>query len=128
MKGIAWAAVALLAACTRLAADERPGAVIRVFPAEGSVVAVVEVVRAELDFTRAAGADPSSLRLVLDGEDVTARASIAGTRDWPPSALEISYRPARLEAGPHRAELSFSVPGGETTRYAWSFSAKPDAR
>lgn len=117
----AWILWILLAGCTELVtASERPSAIVRVSPPEGSA-GVVEVVSVELDFTRATQADPSSVRLQLDGIDVTEQSSVGGSRDWPPSSLEIAYVAKDMPSGPHRAEVSFESGQGARARYEWSF-------
>lgn len=118
---------ALLAAASLLlvaAVGPRPPVVAKVFPPEGSTSSQVPAVGAELDFTRADGADPASLRLLVDDVDVTSRATLTTTRDWPPSFVSISYAPIGLRPGSHRVEVRFRTDGG-TVRYAWTFTVRP---
>jgi hypothetical protein len=98
--------------------------VLKVFPAEGSALAELGPVGAELDFTRGESADPASLRLYVDGEDVTARARVTMTRDWPPSFVSIAFTPPALTPGTHRAEVRFRTAAGQTVARAWSFSVR----
>ncbi|HVF61015.1 MAG TPA: hypothetical protein VNJ70_14505 [Thermoanaerobaculia bacterium] len=104
---------------------ERPVQIASVAPAEGAQVAadaVVIIVR--LDLTRGERpVSPTSLRLLLDGEDVTAAARVGATEDVPPSQADISYTPpAPLAAGEHRAEVRFVDDRGAAYSYAWSFT------
>jgi hypothetical protein len=58
------------------------------------------------------GVDPASIRLTVDGLDVTADARV--------SAEEIGYR-ERLGRGPHRAELVVKDRAGNVNRTVWTF-------
>jgi hypothetical protein len=58
------------------------------------------------------GIDPSSVRLVVDGLDVTRNARVSDD--------EVSYR-ERLGNGQHRAELVVRDRAGNVSRTAWSF-------
>lgn len=61
----------------------------------------------------ASGVDPRSVRLVVDGLDVTASARITEN--------EVAYR-ERLGNGRHRAELQVRDRAGNLTRSAWTFA------
>jgi len=61
----------------------------------------------------ASGVDPRSVRLIVDGLDVTASANI--------SEDEVAYR-ERLGNGRHRAELQVRDHAGNLTRSAWTFA------
>ncbi|HEV8643130.1 MAG TPA: hypothetical protein VGV13_18755 [Methylomirabilota bacterium] len=102
-----------------------PPQVLRVFPPDGSTPGQVPAITAELDFTRGEPGDAASLRLLVDGVDVTAQSRITQTRDWPPSFVSISYTPARLQPGTHRAEVRFRTATGATVGHAWTFAVKP---
>jgi hypothetical protein len=115
MRSFALAAVALVATAAT------PAQVLRVFPTAGSTPAQVSAVGAELDLTRGQGGDAASLRLWVDGVDVTALARVTQTRDWPPSFVSIAYTPSTLQPGVHRAEIRFDV-GGTTVSHAWTFT------
>lgn len=101
-----------------------PAQVLRVFPADGTASTQVLAVGAELDFTRGHAADASSLRLVVDGVDVTAQSRVTQTRDWPPSFVSISYGPGQLSPGLHRAEIRFATATGAAVSHAWTFTIK----
>jgi len=118
MRRFALAAVALLATAAS------PAQVLRVFPADGSSPAQVPAVGAELDLTRGQGGDAASLRLWVDGVDVTALSRVTQTRDWPPSFVSITYTPSALEPGLHRVEIRFGA-GGATVSHAWTFTVPP---
>lgn len=93
--------------------DERPPQVSDLFPANGSRVDERQrtTIQARLD-DRGTGVDPRSVRLVVDGLDVTADARI--TEDG------IAYR-EHLGNGLHRAELVVRDRAGNVNRTAWSF-------
>ena len=59
------------------------------------------------------GIDPRSVRLIVDGLDVTADARISGD--------EVAYR-ERLGRGRHRAEVVVRDRAGNETRSAWTFA------
>jgi RHS repeat-associated protein len=61
------------------------------------------------------GLDPASLKLVLDGRDVSAAASLAGGT--------VSYKPAeRLAEGGHSILLTLADRAGNLAHLAWSFT------
>ena len=96
--------------------------VTRVFPADGSTAPAGAAVGAELNFAAGPAVDVKSLRLLLDGQDVTSRATTTMTRDWPPSHVSISYAPGALKPGPHRAEIRFRPERGPDVVYRWQFA------
>ena len=121
--------VALFATALLLATiGPKPPQLVNVFPHEGSTHAVVEVIGAELDLARGDRVDPASLRLLVDGADVTSRSKITQTRDWPASSASIFYAPIELQAGVHRAEVAFRTEAGMTLRYTWCFTSKRPGR
>jgi hypothetical protein len=115
----------LAGVCLVAGAGAAPPQVLTVTPRDGSALADVAVIGAELDFTRGARADPTSLRLSVDGVDVTARSTIRMSRDWPPSAVSIAYVPPRLRPGIHRVEARFRAAAGRTLSHRWSFTLVP---
>lgn len=102
----------------------RPPAVVTVFPPEGATVTQVTAIGADLEFTRGEPVDPASLRLLVDGVDVTPRATVTMTRDWPPSAATITYAPGGLAPGPHHAALQLQKRAGGTVSHTWSFTVR----
>lgn len=110
--------------CIALAAGNGGGAsqVTRVFPADGSKAETIAAVGAELNFAGGPPVDVKSLRLLLDGQDVTPRATTTMTRDWPPSQVSISYAPGPLKPGIHRAEIRFRPERGKEVVHRWQFS------
>lgn len=66
------------------------------------------------------GVDTASVRLVVDGEDVTRRASV--------SATGVTYSPASaLADGPHTLYLEVANRAGSLASAAWSFDVQPAA-
>ena len=65
---------------------------------------------------------PQSLRLILDGVDVTEQSRIAATEDMPSSQGEILYEPSQpLAVGQHTVEVIFANDQNEAYSYTWSF-------
>jgi hypothetical protein len=110
-----------LAAVVLVTTAASPAQVLRVFPADGSTPAQVRAIGAELDLTRGQGGDAASVRLWVDGVEVTSLSRVTQTRDWPPSFLSITYAPSPLQPGLHRAEIRFGA-GGATVSHAWTFT------
>jgi hypothetical protein len=83
-------------------------------PRNGEVVPASErtVVAANLDDRGGSGVDPATVRLMLNGRDVTAAARV--TPD------ELRYR-GDLPPGRHRAEITARDHAGNTTTKTWSF-------
>ena len=94
---------------------------LQVFPPAGATSVQVKVIGAELNFTKGETADPTSLQLFVDGEDVTSQSTITQTRDWPPSFVSISHIPTQLQAGLHHAEIRFKSDKNVIFTYRWSF-------
>lgn len=94
-------------------ADERAPTVSQVTPGNGERVDERgrTFIRARLD-DAGSGVDPRSVRLIVDGLDVTANASV--------TADEVAYR-ERLGNGRHRAELVVRDRAGNVNRTAWMF-------
>ena len=68
------------------------------------------------------GFDASTVVLMLDGQDVTARAIGRGTMDYPQSRVTLLYTPEDpLAEGKHEAALTLPSERGRTT-YRWSFN------
>jgi len=109
-----------------VSAEPRPPQVREVFPPDKSTHTYKPHIRAELDFTAGEAVDPSSLQLLVDGVNVTSQAQIGGTRDWPPTYLQISYTPKGSRQGSHCAEIRFRTREERTNSYQWSFSIKSD--
>lgn len=66
-------------------------------------------------------ADAGAISLAVDGTDVSARAAVGGTLDFPQSRAFVTYRPqAPLADGQRRAVASFPRGSGRVT-YAWTF-------
>jgi hypothetical protein len=97
----------------------------QVFPAERSIHTDLPNISAELDLKVGEEVEPDSLKLLIDGIDVTPQAKIGGTRDWPPSSLNISYTMKDSRKGSHCAEVRFRTKKGKINSYQWSFSLKP---
>ena len=98
--------------------------VIEVYPSEDSTQTSVQYVGAKLNFQLGEEADYSSLRLFIDGVDVTNQSRIGGTRDVPPSRWRIGYTSNFSEPGKHHAEIRFQSQNGEKKSYSWSFLVK----
>lgn len=65
--------------------------------------------------------DAGAINLALDGADVSAKAKVGGTLDFPQSRAMVTYRPQTpLADGRHRAVVSFPRGSGRVT-YAWVF-------
>lgn len=112
--------------CVQSVSDQpRPPQVREVFPLDKSTHTYVPSISAELDFTVAEEVDPGSLKLFIDGVDVTLQAQMGGTRDWPPSSLQISYILKDSQQGTHCAEVRFQTKKGRMNSYKWSFVIKP---
>jgi hypothetical protein len=106
-------------------AGPRPPWVVQELPPAGSTPAQVAVIGAELDLTKVPEVDPASLKLMLDGVDVTHKAKITLTRDWPPSFASITYTPRRLKPGAHAVEVRVRTRDGRTHSHTWTFAVPP---
>src|SRR4028118_118852 len=87
-----------------VSAQPRPPQVREVFPLDKSTHTYVPSISAELDFTVAEEVDPGSLKLFIDGVDVTPQAQMGGTRAWPPTPPRLSHLPKDAHHGTHRAQ------------------------
>jgi hypothetical protein len=101
-----------------------PAQIVRTYPADGATHRPGERIGADLDLTMGAGADLASLRLAVDSTDVTSRATVTASRDWPPSRVSISHGEA-IAPGQHRVEMRFRTSDGRTLSCAWSFVSRP---
>ncbi len=61
----------------------QPPQLLEVFPTENSAQTSVQFVGAALNFRLGEEAEQGSVQLFVDGIDVTKKARISGTRDWP---------------------------------------------
>lgn len=93
--------------------DDRAPQVTQLLPANGARIDEHQrtAIQARLD-DRGSGVDPRSVRLIVDGLDVTADARI--------SEDGVAYR-EHLGRGMHRAELLVRDRAGNESRTAWSF-------
>ena len=105
--------------------SSRPGAITNVVPAERSVERSPRYVAVVFDLLGDGGVDPESIKLILDGQDVTARASGAGTDDNPQSRAQLSVDTGgMLASGLHKVTVRYRS-GGQTREYAWEFVVQP---
>jgi hypothetical protein len=74
------------------------------------------------DATRKDGVlDMTKIKLMVDGVDVTGKATVLGTMDYPQSHATITYVPDQpLAAGKHTASIAVATPAGDQT-YQWTF-------
>ena len=105
-----------------------PPQLLQVFPPEKSIQTDVQSIGAKLNFKLGEGGDLGSLRLFVDGVDVTPQARIANTRDWPSSHVEISYTPNFSERDTHCAEVRFQSLEGKPISHNWCFAIEPSSR
>lgn len=105
----------LLAARQLITIDNAPPAAYAQTPAPQAAVANLQpLIYAALTDGPGTGVDPQSIRLYLDGQDVTPNAKIAENF--------AAYRPAvPLAAGTHNIVLLAQDKAGNSTRAAWSF-------
>ncbi len=103
---------------------ERPSQILRLTPEE-KARAVNSDATVSVRFDLLRGSHPillPSLKLIVDGVDVTEQARIAATDDIPPSQGEISFKPERpLSPGKHTAEVGFSNDKNQKYSYSWEF-------
>jgi hypothetical protein len=107
--------------------DTYPPQLLKVFPPKESTQSYVQSIGANLNFTLGEGGDLGSLRLFVDGVDVTPQSRIGNTRDSPPSYVEISYTPNFSEPATHCAEVRFQTLEGKTISHNWCFSIEPSS-
>lgn len=101
----------------------RPVQITEVVPAPGARVRADTLIRVAL--APAQGSSTiriDSLRLLVDGRDITGKARTAFTEDVPPSQGEISFSPSSpFASGRHDAEVRFVDEEGHLFSYPWSF-------
>ena len=101
-----------------------PAAVTNVFPPNGSAGPSPTRVSVALDLQRDGGVALDSVRLSLDGRDITDRARRAGTDDQPQSRSELIYEiGAALPEGVHQLQVEYRG-GGQRYRYSWEFTVR----
>jgi hypothetical protein len=102
---------------------KRPIQITSVVPAPGARVRADTLVRVALAPTQGSSTIRiDSLRLLVDGHDVTGQAQTAFTEDVPPSQGEIWVSPSPpLASGMHHAEVQFVDEEGHRFSYPWSF-------
>jgi hypothetical protein len=93
--------------------------VAHVFPADGARLPETRARIAAGFGDDSAGVDPSSVRLRVDGRDVTGRARI--------TASEVDYT-TDLPRGRHTAELTVRDRAGNSSTRAWTFEVAPNER
>lgn len=101
----------------------RPVQITGVVPAPGTRVRADTLVRVELAPKQGSSTIRiDSLRLLIDGRDVTQQAQTAFTDDVPPSQGEIWFSPSPpFASGTHNAEVGFIDEEGHRLSYSWSF-------
>ncbi len=100
--------------------DQRPPQILDVTPSQNARVEDDRRVRIAARFIDdRSGVDPSSVRLRIDGRDVTRRAQVDGDR--------VVFRDD-LPRGRHTAELVVSDRAGNAARTSWSFVVTDDDR
>jgi hypothetical protein len=66
--------------------------------------------------------DPSTVTLVLDGNDVTQKAKVLGTLEYPQGRITLLYTPATpLALGAHRVAFTYPAATGRKS-YEWTFT------
>jgi hypothetical protein len=109
----------IIAAGTRtVTIDGRPPQILARYPLPGAQVANARPNIAVQLIDGESGINPSSVRLLVNGVNVTARASISETA--------VTYNPeAPFRPGPVRVELAASDRARNTLRLSWTFQVKP---
>lgn len=106
------------------AAQSAPAAITNVSPPDGSVGPSPPHISVAFDLLRDGDVDLDSVRLALDGRDVTDGARLAGTDDIPQSRAELIYEiESALPEGSHRVEVEYRA-GAQLHRYAWEFTVR----
>ena len=95
-------------------------------PAAGAQVTGAVTMRVVLDLSRGAVTDPSRVRILLDGAELTTHCTTVATRDVPPSRVEVACPLGQLAPGSHVAELSLGPTGPGGNSYRWEFTARAD--
>lgn len=98
--------------------DREPPVVRNVQPKEGDLVWMTPrfVISGTFEDGAGAGVDPRTVRILVDGRDVTSSADI--------TPQFFSYRPRNLPVGAHRVEVSARDYAGNAMRSAWSFQTQ----
>jgi hypothetical protein len=118
-----------LAQALQSAPPSRPAEITKVYPDEDAIVdGPTPEVGADLVLNAAMRKggefDSSTVALTLDDRDVTARALVRGTMDYPQSRVTMIYTPDEpLAEGRHEAALTLPAEKGRTT-YRWSFNVR----
>jgi hypothetical protein len=103
-----------------------PPEIAGVHPLDGSQVCPRPQIGVDLFLTgamRQAGSfDLSTVKLTLDGKDVTQEAQVLSSMNYPPSRASLSYTPTTaLALGTHRAAITFPSASGRST-IEWTFT------
>jgi hypothetical protein len=115
--------VLVAAATTGLGDEDRPMPQLVSFsPAAGARVVGAVTLGAVLDLSRGDVTDPSSIRMLLDGADVTRHCTTVATRDVPPSRVDVTCPLGALDTGLHAAELRLGNRGPGGYAYRWDFA------
>jgi hypothetical protein len=105
-------------------APNRPALITSFEPAAGAFVARDVIVRITFDFRLSPRSSPGSLRLFIDGKDVTDQARMAATEDVPPSHVELLFAPKEgWVPGRHGVKVEID---GPPTSYSWQFIVSAD--
>lgn len=103
-----------------LLADVKAPLVTELLPRKGEQVAAGPVtVRATFDDSGGVGVDPKSVKVVIDGRDVTHRSSI--------TPQYFTHRAADLGPGSHQVTVTARDTAGNAVRHAWSFTVGQQA-
>lgn len=103
---------------------QRPSQIVKVSPDENAKLTNSEAtVSARFEFLRGSRPIlPLSLKLLIDGVDVTEQSRIAATEDSPSSQGEILFKPSQpFSAGKHTAEVRFADDKDKQFSYTWNF-------
>ena len=102
----------------------RPSQLVKLTPDENARLANREAsVGARFNFSQGSRPIvPQSLKLIIDGVDVTQKAQIAASDDIPSSRGEISFKPSQpFSVGKHTAEVRFANDQNKQFSYKWNF-------
>lgn len=99
----------------RLVNDNEPPSVSNVSPKDNDSVPYSSsfTISGSFDDARGTGVDPKSVKIILDGKDVTAQSTI--------TSQNFSYRPANLAVGNHSVDVRARDQVGNASRTTWSF-------
>jgi len=105
--------------------EMRPIQIVGLFPGENATLFIQEVNSVGADFEFLKGGDivpPASLRLFLDGDEVTSKAQVTTSMDVLTSRGRIEYKLLTpLASGKHTAEIRFANDRGRAFSYQWHF-------